>query len=223
MTIFSVLVILMIFRTASRTALIVAIVALAGGLSLCRHKVLAYLLAGCVLLTVWTHGNVFENTAMWQRIENTENDMEKMYFADTWLAKIMGDRSSYYFGGWEIFSKHPVNGVGLNNYIFHNPFAEFVCHVEIMAQLSEEGILGAIIFLLFYGAIAWQLWKTRKFKSLFEWRFCLVLFLSICFVNFASYTSMRSVYYMFFGYIIGCLERLRAQAKIEDPSAYNDV
>ena len=219
MLILILLIITMIFRTASRTALTLAAVALAGCFILWRNKVLGYLLTACVFLIILTHSDFFEDTAMWQRMQNTELDMEKMYFGDTWLAKALGDRSSYYFGGWEIFKEFPVHGVGLNNYIFHNPFSGHVCHVEVMAQLSEEGIIGAGIFICFYVFIAWQLWKTRKFSAMLEWRFCLLMFVMVCIINFASYTSMRCIYYILFGYILGYLDNLAGSGENTNPAA----
>ena len=118
-------------------------------------------------------------------------------FANHPLAKVLGDRSVYYFEGWRIFKDHPWFGVGRDNYILYNSYGPLVCHVEIMAQLAEGGIIGSLLFLLFYLSL-----YRKSAKKIFapKWDKADIVYLAgpffVILISLASYTSFRCIYFI---------------------------
>jgi hypothetical protein len=79
-----------------------------------------------------------------------------------------GNRYDYWRIAWDEFGDHPFNGVGAGSYSFQY-FTERKTTEDIrqphsleLQTLSELGIVGGILLLLFVGAVLWGLWKRSR-------------------------------------------------------------
>lgn len=152
--------------------------------------------------------NYLENKSVgFQRLKTTKEEGEIVVKTGTILDNL-GSRGIYYVFGWEIFTKNPLFGVGLGNYKFHNTYSKQPNHVELMIQLSELGIIGFLLFLVFNLWIAKNLltiWiRNRNNKELRQnTEFFVVAFITIFSMTFTTYTY-RSVYvFATYGLILG--------------------
>lgn len=75
--------------------------------------------------------------------------------------KMFDNRARYYIEGWQLFKKHPVNGIGLTNFAYYD-WASRSLHSEYMAQITEGGIIGSFIFVFFYISLLLKLFSIRK-------------------------------------------------------------
>lgn len=156
------------------------------------------------LIGIYFYSFVIEDTALGARLINTQHEMERFYFGDTVLARLLGDRAVYYFEGSRIFIDFPWFGVGYGNFVLHNSFGPYVCHVELMLQLAEGGIIGSALFLLFYGGLGTKL-LSRFLKSTQRAKDSIYIagFILVMAINFTSYTSTRPVYFLILGLCLG--------------------
>lgn len=92
---------------------------------------------------------VINETALGERILGTANQTETLEYnpAEGTIFEYYGDRGLYYVIGWEAFKDSPIFGIGLNNFI-HN-YYRTVMHPEIMIQLTELGLVGISLHILF--------------------------------------------------------------------------
>jgi len=63
--------------------------------------------------------------------------------------KMFDSRATQYIYGLELFKKHPINGIGLTNFV-HESNIPTPLHSEILVQIVECGIIGFTLFLIFY-------------------------------------------------------------------------
>lgn len=105
---------------------------------------------------------VLENTIVGERLLNTAEQSSEALIdnpAEGTIFEYYGDRGVYYILGWQIFLANPIFGIGLRNFI---EYWSQVSHVEYMIQLSELGIIGFIIYVMFNSMILKNLIKKRK-------------------------------------------------------------
>lgn len=116
----------------------------------------------------------------------------------------LGSRAQYFYYGSEIFMKNPVWGIGLGNYRLHNPINRQPNHVEIMIQLSELGIIGFCLFLLFNVWIArglFYVWKIEREKR--KQTVSLIIgFICIAALSFTTYTHANLFVFAYHGFIV---------------------
>ncbi|MFQ3238490.1 MAG: O-antigen ligase [Olleya marilimosa] len=118
-----------------------------------KNIILGFISFGLVaILGFWT----LNNTGIGTRILHT---FEKSANAES-TDKMFDHRMSYYINGWEFFKENPINGIGLINFPYRNN-STHVLHTEYMVQLTENGIIGTSLFILFYGYIIKHLLKIR--------------------------------------------------------------
>jgi O-antigen ligase len=79
--------------------------------------------------------------------------------------RMFDGRARYYLDGWDLFLNNKINGIGLTNFMYYD-IRSRALHTEYMAQLAEGGLIGTLLFLLFYSYIIISLFKIRKNKSL---------------------------------------------------------
>ena len=82
-----------------------------------------------------------------------ENSIENSEFQGNWFLTLMGDRGIQYYEGWQFFLKNPMSGIGIRNFAEMNSFwfgGAGVLHSEYMVQLAECGIIGTVMFIIFY-------------------------------------------------------------------------
>lgn len=131
--------------------------------------------------------------------------MSKSVYDDNLFLKMMGDRGIMYYEGWQMFLENMWTGIGIKNFCWENSFFYGLpLHTEYMVQLSECGICGSCLFLLFYYSIIKKLYHC--FKSLENKSLVIILIstmLAIVIINFVSWTYSYSGYFIVFGLIIG--------------------
>ena len=149
-----------ILLTASKKNFLILIFLIAGYIVIKRSKgVIKNVILGSFFLGILSIGVMWaiNNTDIGLRIIDTYN---KSVNADS-TDKMLDHRMTYYTNGWEFFKDNPINGIGLINFPHRNN-STHVLHTEYMVQLTENGIIGTILFILFYGYILNALIKIRK-------------------------------------------------------------
>jgi hypothetical protein len=81
--------------------------------------------------------------------------------------KMFDSRATQFIYGMSIFSENPINGIGLSNFVFISKIPTPL-HSEIMVQITECGIIGILLFLLFYGSIIKKLLKIHNEKLIYK-------------------------------------------------------
>lgn len=95
---------------------------------------------------------VKNHTLMGERLLSTTEQAEKSKTETrSKILNTLGDRAVFYVQGWKIFKENPLNGIGLWNYIIRS--RDYVQHSEYMLQLSELGIIGFVLFFLYYFSV----------------------------------------------------------------------
>ena len=147
----SILPIITIFKTGSRSVLGVFVIIIVGIFLIHRSrdflKSAAIYIVGIVFVLLFFNF-VLENTYVGQRLAATGEQAERHSLNTGTIFDKFGDRGLFYIYGAYEFVKSPVFGIGLEN--FRTP-GGYVMHPEYMVQITELGIVGSILFLLFFG------------------------------------------------------------------------
>lgn len=149
-----------------------------------------------LLILIGPYYYIMNNTLLGKRLSNTTNEAEEIDIdtGSTILNKF-GDRGIFYYMGWQVFKENPITGIGLENYKFYID-SEEEQHSEYMIQLCELGVVGSLIFILFYATIFKKLRKLKvlnKRKKYFEvyMAYLIIILLLI------TATRMYRVWYLF--------------------------
>lgn len=122
-------------------------------------------LAIILTITSFVYDYVMENTFLGERfIEEAEKEH---YTGNNPFLKLVGDRANFYITGYDVFMKNPIFGVGIGNYMYYTG-TQHVLHTEYMVQMCENGLVGTIIFVLFYASIIYQLLKVKVVSPMFK-------------------------------------------------------
>ena len=101
---------------------------------------------------------------MGQRMEYLEEQQEK--FLPPGAPKILGvfgDRAGHYYYGWFLFLEHPLFGVGTGQTRINQGSNVLVyTHTEYIAQLTDQGLFGFLLFVFFYYWIIKHLFKQYR-------------------------------------------------------------
>jgi O-antigen ligase len=125
-------------------------------------KSLAIFIVGFIFV-FFTLSYVITNTYLGKRILETTRQTEDPVAERTGtIFDKFGDRGIYYVLGYKLFMDQPIRGIGLGN--FKNYHGRAVMHPEIMIQLTELGIIGTILFFLFYTWIGKRLFYMRRYN-----------------------------------------------------------
>lgn len=96
------------------------------------------------------------NTKMGERMRELEeqaDNVEMLYdVSNSTFLKTMGDRAPQYILAYEVFKENPIVGIGLMNFRRETGYPA-VLHTEYMVQICECGIIGCILFIMFYLSI----------------------------------------------------------------------
>jgi len=150
-----------ILLTASRKTYIAAIILIMGLFYIIRTKyfIKNIIIGSFVLISLfwgvaWTLDNTTVGNRFLSTYESTINarDVEQMF----------DHRAGYFINGWILFKENPINGIGLKNYPYYNRSLHNL-HTEYMVQITECGLIGALLFVLFYWYIIKWLLLIRKF------------------------------------------------------------
>lgn len=99
----------------------------------------------------------------------------------------LGHRGLDYYNGWKSFKENPITGIGLHNWTKskYNPSGYFVLHTEFMVQLTECGIIGTILFFVFFAWFGKRIllrltsrYSDRRILSIYMAGFCLLLLIA---------------------------------------------
>lgn len=204
-----------VISTGSRSALIALFMVV--GLSFLVYrskniiKTISVIFFG-IILSIISISLLEEYSLGYKRLQITRAEGETIVKTGTLLDNL-GSRGIYYVLGWEIFVDHPVFGVGLGNYKYHNRYSNQPNHVEIMIQLSELGIIGFLLFAIFniwiFGSL-FRIWKRVKEIRLLriETETYMAALLTIFGLFFTTYTHWHLIVFATYGLIIGHIYRL---------------
>ncbi len=153
---------------------------------------------------------IIENSMIGERFEKGVAEGEILNTSDIELLSLLGDRAVFYIGGWDVFVKHPLTGIGLRNY-FHTTSRNYVLHTEYMVQLAENGLIGFILFMSFnywYLSNLLAMWL----KSQTNRKVMIVLtggILSILFISLTAWIYSFPQYFIVYGVVAGILFNLK--------------
>lgn len=152
-----------------------------------------------------------ENTALGERFEEGVEYGAEENITDIEALNLLGDRVGSYIIGWEIFKDNKLTGIGLKNYM-HKGHGPLVLHTEYMVQLAECGIIGSLLFLLFYFWIGKNLIRTWRKNPLQSRPALWILaggFGAMLFINFTAWTYEFEQYFAAFGVMIGYIKHIQ--------------
>lgn len=104
---------------------------------------------------------IMDNTLIGERMLGTTTDYEKMTIKTGTILDYYGDRGAQYFFSWPVFLKHPITGIGFNQWIKYSP-SKLVCHSEYMVQYVECGLIAFSLFIWFWYLMLWNIIKSIK-------------------------------------------------------------
>jgi len=135
-----------------------------------------------------------KDSAVYHRLQNRENEYVLPELEDSTLVRIFGERAIYFVLGYEVFEENPIFGIGYGNYSIYTD-SGFRNHVEYIAQLSEGGLIGFLLYLCFLITLAIPVLKARKENRKFM--IVKLTFLSILLIfNFGLFTLLDNVFYV---------------------------
>ena len=123
----------------------------------------------------------------------------------------------------EMFLQNPWTGIGINNFCWQNNYHEGLpFHTEYMVQLAECGIIGTLIFIVFYyGMLKRLLICYRKKLARKEVIILMATFFAFVVINLVAWTYTNANYFMMYGIIYGATESLLAYDGGENKSRPN--
>lgn len=190
-------------RKAFGAAAIMLLFYVLSRIELSPKNILFVLLA--FIVVYYGMGYVMENTLMGERFLSAGEQAERVYDGDNPLLKFVGDRAIHYVLGWDLFLSHPINGVGLYNFMYVTGYPERI-HSEYIVNLAENGIIGTAFFAWFYTYIIKAVLRMRSFK---QWKktayICLGVVVAILFIGFTSWLYEHPRNFICLGIVMGSL------------------
>lgn len=153
---------------------------------------------------------LMDNTSFGLRM--TESIKNTNYQNSVFLT-LMGDRAIQYVEGWEFFLQHPWTGIGVRKFAEINSYwtdGGGLLHTEYMVQLAECGIIGSIMFIVFYYGMLKRLFHHVQNKE--HKKVLMILratFVAIIVLNFVAWTYDNVNYFMIYGFIYAFCEMER--------------
>lgn len=159
---------------------------------------------------------MMENTVLGERFEMGEENSENFIpyqFRNHWFFRFVGDRAGYYIRGWQYFIDNPWTGIGLRNFAVFD-YGKHTLHTEYMVQLTECGIIGSSLYLLFMGWMAYNLLYIFFNIAKRETLVYAGMYGAILFISFTAWTYSFPIYFIAFGVIIGYCKDKRFKEKL---------
>ena len=153
-----------------------------------------FLIIGLIVLFVglhWLMGNTLIGERLFESKDEYYVQLVENPAVNDFLMKLLGDRAMMYYLGFELFTIHPIAGIGLNNFMYVSQFG-YRLHSEYMVQLCENGLIGFCLLLLFYFSLFKGLNRVRqKGNNIMVYMFGL---LAVLFINLTAWTyNMNNV------------------------------
>lgn len=163
-------------------------------------------------LIVYIASESLKTTQLWERFTDGLDASRVGEYSDNRFLSAMGDRAFMYVEGWNLFLDHKWLGIGLRNFV-NMEYSRLTLHSEYMVQLSECGIVGSSLFLLFYGNIIRRLFQAYKLLP----SMTLVHFgglAVILFMSFTAWTYDQPVFFAGLGIIISFIVSVKKHHSI---------
>lgn len=162
---------------------------------------------------------MLDNTILGERMHGIDESANQFNTSNLRILNFLGDRAYFYIKGWEIFKEHPLTGIGINNFMYIDKL-KLPFHTEYMAQLAENGIIGTILYVLFYCNIFKQIIRARKYHIIGNeyWPYLGWMF-AVLFISLTAWVYSFVHYYIVFGLVIGGIQK--SLIDYEKNSTYN--
>ena len=194
---------------------IILFMGIVANLNLRSFKTIFFTIVSFVVI-YFAFNYMMENTILGERFsaaEEINNKLIPYQFRDNWFLKFVGDRAWYYIRGWQYFLDNPWTGIGLMNFAVYD-YSKHTLHTEYMVQLTECGIIGTTLYILFMGWMAYNLlylfFNIEKRETLIY----AGIYGAILFVSFTAWTYSFPIYFIVFGVIIGYCKDKRFKEKL---------
>ena len=147
---------------------------------------------------------VMDNTAIGSRFATLEDQGEVSNITNIPLLNIFGDRALHVYLGWNIWLDNPIFGVGLCNAPYYSKLP-YIFHQEYIGELSENGIIGFYLLVLFYFFIIKGISsiKLNKYYTINVQYLCFGYIIAVLFISLTAWTYQFPHYFVAFGIIIG--------------------
>ncbi len=149
---------------------------------------------------------VLEDSVIGDRIRGMGDANFTEYYATGTFWDKFDDRGIMYYYGIELFKEQPVFGIGLGNFKYHFVI-EQTAHSEYIVQFCECGIIGLLLFLLFYSRIIKSLMRFFKHGVNLVNKQTLLYLISgiimVLFLSFSTWFYSSEAWACFIGLIIG--------------------
>jgi len=163
--------------------------------------VIAAVLAGCVLLTLY----MMQYTYMGARFEETIHE-----------GGLGKSRTLMYVQGIRLFYHHPIAGVGLGNFAPLSGIGAY-SHSEYVEVLSTTGIIGALLYFPFYVILWLRLRRIERVSSDPRLKYQMGVFkaavVCLLFLGFGAPHFLDIYFWVFMGTLIGYTFALDARHK----------
>ena len=118
-------------------------------------------------------------------------NMIRSFMGATDVDQSLLSRTNFIEVGWNIFLKHPILGVGINNAKLYN-YQEVYLHNNFVEMLSNGGIVGFLLYYLLYIYLFWQCFRKRKQIRLIEHMGLCFIILFVMTINHWAYVAYRN-------------------------------
>lgn len=207
-----------LMASGSRTALVMAVV----GVFLVivfkiwsKHKVLALLKTGVFIIVAIAALRLIMQLPIFEGMALRMDSLVAQFTGEGEVDSSVERRGEFVALGWDLFSAHPIFGVGIDN---ARLYAEEVVgrktylHNNFLEMLAGGGILGFLIFYGIYGFLLVKLWRIRK-KTDHIGKVMLVMLLVLLIGDYGTVSYYNKSTYFYFMFFFLYLEK---QAKKEN-------
>lgn len=194
----------LIFVSGSRKSLISAIIIIVFAYLAFQNQLNIYKmirLAVVLVIAYYAISYLFENTFYAERFEESLETGEQSNNTDIRWLSFLGDRAIMYIDGFELFKNNPLLGIGLTNYYYYGTVHQMM-HSEYMTQLTECGLVGSILFIVFYGQILKGLFSKNTLLSRNNRRMMIGFMFACLFTAFTAWIYSSTSIYIVYGIII---------------------
>lgn len=127
-----------------------------------RGSIKSFLTSAVLLCAAFVLINsLVEYTYVGQRLATTTTQVETVKQATGTFWDMFGDRGLQYYYSWPFFLKKPFWGIGFHQWT-NVGNSGYVFHSEYLVQYLEGGIVGFILYLLFFIGLIINLWHNKN-------------------------------------------------------------
>lgn len=199
---FIMLLIIVLFVCASRKAIGAAVILFLGYyFAVSRGNPLRAFIYGSIsaLALYFVSDYLMHSLVVSRIVETSESSIVEVTsnpVIDKLLLPILGDRAQQYSEAFIIIPNYLWTGIGLRNFADYS-MLEVPFHTEYMVQLCENGLIGFVLFILFYYYVLRDILKNKSNQLYF---FSIFVFISLLFLNLTTWmynTTYGMIYYAF--------------------------